>query len=269
MKLGFSAATAGLYTLEEAFCFADELSLDFIELNYDTSDFLPEAQRPAQVNQLVKTTGIAVSVHLPFIDLNIASLIPLVRKASVEQTLRGLEYAHSINASCGVLHTGKVFIYQPIPLEASYDALRSSLTELSGGSVPIALENLALYSDGLIREPEMLRDFTQAAKMQNCLDFGHAYIESSQSWRIEALRGEDMIQKYIDVLGEGVSHLHLCNNNGHDDLHSATSNGVIPFERYADFFDSFKGTICLEVSGGKDAVRRSAKHIQSLVAVPA
>ena len=160
-RLGYSVATAGIYDLEEAFAFAASLGLDFLELNYDTCDFLPHAQSAQKVKHLQEATGVGVTLHLPFIDLNIASLIPAIRQASVEQTLRALDYAHHINASCAVLHTGKFFIYQPIPIQASYDALRLSLQALSGSLVPVALENLALFSDGLVREPEMLKTLTQ------------------------------------------------------------------------------------------------------------
>lgn len=265
--LGFSAATAGFTSTEEAFRFASELGFDFIELNYDTCDFLPTVQPAKSVNELIRHTGIFVTVHLPFVDTNIASLMPTIRRASVEQTLRGLEYAHAVNASCAVLHTGKIFIYQPVPFTTAYDALHLSLAELES-SVPIALENLALYPDGLVREPDMLRDFTRAAGLHNCLDFGHAHIETWQGWRDESVRGEDLIQKYIDVLGRGILHLHLCNNNGKDDLHTATDKGTIPFERYASFLGDFTGTVCLEIAGGQEQVRRSAEHIRSLVAVP-
>jgi sugar phosphate isomerase/epimerase len=266
MKLGFSSATAGFSNIEEAFRFASELGLEFIELNYDTCDFLPQAQSPKQVNELVRNTGIFVTVHLPFVDTNIASLMPTIRKASVEQTLRGLEYAHAVNAGCAVLHTGKVFIYQPVPFEAAHNALHASLSELKS-DVKIALENLALFPDGLVREPEMLQTFTQRADMYNCLDFGHAHIESWQPWRNESVRGEDMIRNYLDVLGKDIIHLHLCNNNGKDDLHTATDKGTIPFERYADFLERFSGTVCLEIAGGTEQVRRSAEHIRSLIAV--
>jgi sugar phosphate isomerase/epimerase len=267
MKLGFSAATAGLNKIEDAFRFAAELELDFIELNYDTCDFLPSAQPVKHVNELVSHTGVSVTLHLPFVDTNIASLMPTIRRASVEQTLRGLEYAQAVKAGCAVLHTGKVFIYQPLPFTAAYDALHTSLAELRGGSVPVALENLALYPDGLVREPKMLQTFTGRAGMHNCLDFGHAHIETWQLWRDESVRGEDLIQKYIDVLGDDIIHLHLCNNNGKDDLHTASDKGTIPFERYAPFLERFTGTICLEVAGGVEQVRRSAEHIRSLVVV--
>ncbi len=269
MKLGYSSATAGLYQLDDIFRFAYEQKFDFVELNYDTVDFLPTAQTIRQVNELQFSTGIAVSVHLPFVDLNLASLIHTIRKASVEQTLKGLDYAEAIGASCAVVHTGRIFLYQPVPLEAAFSALRQSLAELSGTTVPVALENLAVFEDGLIREPEALKLITAEAGFVNCLDFGHAHIEACRPWRQGTDWGEDLIRKYITVLDTDIIHLHLCNNNGQDDLHTATTRGSISFERYADFLSTFPGTVCLEVAGGKPEVERSAGHIRSLAQVPA
>ncbi len=267
MKLGYSSATAGIYDIDEAFRFAESLGLDFIELTYDYCDFLPNSQTSQRVNELQASTGISVTLHLPFIDLNIASLIKAVRKATIEQTLCALEYAHAINASCGVLHTGQMFIYQPVPKQHALDALYDSLSQLQGSDVPIALENLGLYIDGLIKEPTILRDLTDNYKMHNCLDFGHALIEGNRPWHAKQTFEQDMIQSYCDTLGQRVIHLHLCNNNGQDDQHKATHDGTINYKSYADYLNDFKGSICLEVAGGKDAVKSSVKHIHSLEAV--
>ena len=268
MKLGYSSMTAGIYDLDEAFRLACDLSLDFVELTYDVCDFLPDAQPVCKVKELVRATGVTVSVHLPFIDLNIASLISEARRAAVEQTRRGLEYAAAVNAECGVLHTGTVFVYQPRPLSDAQDALLTSLDELPKVGVPLALENLGLYVDGLIREPQMLLELTQQAGgckngVYNCLDFGHAHIEASRPWRTAP--ASDPVQGYIDTLGESIVHLHLCNNNGSDDLHTATSEGTLRYEAYRDYLSNFEGTVCLEVAGGRGSVQKSAQHIRSLV----
>lgn len=267
MNLGYSSATASIYSIEEAFRFADELKLDFIELTYDYCDFLPTSQLPKQVNELRAATGIDITVHLPFIDLNIASLISAVRKATIDQTLKALDYAHEVNALCGVLHTGQVFIYQPVPMQSAFDALHDSLAQLSQSDVPIALENLGLYVDGLIRSPEQLKDLTDAFKMHNCLDFGHALIENNRNWPNVSAISEDMIRDYYQTLGERVIHLHLCNNNGQDDLHSATTKGVIDYKTHQHYLNDFKGSICLEVAGGREAVKQSAQHMRNLEAV--
>ena len=267
MKLGYSSATAGLYDLEDVFSFAQELKLKFIELNFDTFDFLPDAQTVKKVLELKRATGLDVTLHLPFVDLNIASLIPTLREASVVQTLRGLDYAHAIGAGCAVLHTGHVFLYQPVPRERALEALGTSLEAFQGSAVPIALENLAVFQDGLIREAEQLNAITQRFGFGNCLDFGHAHIEACRSWRDSGSWGEDLIRTYIDTLATDVVHLHLCNNDAQADLHTALDRGSIAFEVYADYFETFEGTICLEVAGGKSEVRRSVEHIRSLVSV--
>ena len=263
MKLGYSSMTAGIYDLDEAFRLANDLALDFVELTYDVCDFLPDAQPVNRVRELIRATGVSVSVHLPFIDLNIASLITEARRAAVEQTRRGLEYAAEVGAVCGVLHTGTVFVYQPRPLSDAIDALLTSLNELPRVGVPLALENLGLYVDGLVREPQMLLELTQQAGARNCLDFGHAHIEATRPWR--TVVASDPVQGYIDTLGENIIHLHLCNNNGSDDLHTATCEGTLRYENYRDYLSDFEGTVCLEVAGGKGSVAKSAQHIRSLV----
>ena len=267
MKLGYSAATAGLYDLDEVFRFAHDLGLNFVELNFDTFDFMPGAQVPGRVLELKRATGIDVSLHLPFVDLNIASLMPTLRRASVMQTLRGLEYALNIGAVAAVLHTGHVFLYQPVPREHALDALHESLKAFEVSPVPLALENLAVFEDGLIRGPEMLRAITARFGFGNCLDFGHAHIEASRPWREGT--GEDLISHYIETLDPAILHLHLCNNDGQADLHTATGEGSIRFRDYVDYLSNFEGTMCLEVAGGKPAVERSVAHIRSLAGVAA
>ena len=260
MKLGYSSATAGIYDIDEVFKLAEDLALDFVELTFEVSSFLKNAQSVKKVNELQATTGIEVSLHLPFIDLNIASLIPAVRQATVDETLRALDYAQKINAIASVLHTGSFFLYQPVELERSLEALDKSLAALEPAQHNIALENLAVFSDSVIKEPDMLKEITDRFNFNNCLDMGHAFIEQNHDW---TLPSDDLIQDYIDTLGSRISHLHLCNNDGKIDLHQATDNGSIDFAKYRDYFLEFKGSICLEVAGGKEAVRNSAKQLKS------
>lgn len=262
MLLGYSAMTAGIYDLDEAFALAGELGLEFVELSHDVSAFLPLAQPARRVRELCRATGVATTVHLPFIDLNLASLSEPVRRLALEQTLSGLEYAAEVGARCAVLHTGTVFIYQPRPLEDATAALLASLEALASQPVPVALENLGLYVDGLVQGPEMLRCVTRQSGMVNCLDFGHAHIEASRPW--SRGRGEP-IAAYLEHLGEGIVHLHLCNNDGENDLHAATPDGTLDYERYTAYLRGFGGSICLEVAGGAESVRRSAAHIRGLL----
>ena len=264
MKLGYSSATAGIYNIEKAFAIAEELSLDFIELTYEMSHFLPLVQDAKLVNELKRQTGIELSLHLPFVDLNIASLIPAVRRATVDETLRALEYAENIGAMTAVLHTGSFFLYQPVGQERSLNALRESLAMLAGSSPIIALENLAVFADSVIKGPRQLKEITNEFNFSNCLDMGHAFIEEKHIWTEQS---DDLISDYINVLADDITHLHLCNNDGQVDMHSATNNGSIDFSLYKDFLSDFDGGICLEVAGGKESVRQSAEQLRSFETV--
>jgi len=260
MKLGYSSATAGIYEIDEVFRLAEQLSLDFVELTYEMSSFLANIQTVKKVNELQAATGIEVSLHLPFIDLNIASLIPAVRQATVDETLRALDYAQRVNAIASVLHTGSFFLYQPVESEESLLALEQSLELLQSHNHNIALENLAVFADSVIKGPEMLKEISDKFDFYNCLDMGHAHIEQGHAWTLPT---DDLIQDYIDILGSKIRHLHLCNNDGKYDLHQATDNGSIDFSKYAEYFANFEASICLEVAGGKEAVRKSAEELKS------
>ena len=262
MQLGYSSMTAGVYDLDEAFRLAERLSLDFVELSYDVCGFLPEAQPARRVAELTRATGVATTLHLPFIDLNPASLNPAVRRTAVEETCRALEYGATVGSRCGVLHTGSVFVYQPRPRTDAVAALLETLCQLPAGPVPVVLENLGLYPDGLVRTPEILRDLCERANLGACLDFAHAHLEGARACA-ESDRG-DLVSVYQHILGERVTHLHLCNNDGRSDSHCATPDGVIAFERHCGYLSAFTGTICLEVSGGAASVEKSAQHLRTL-----
>ncbi len=264
MKLGYSPTTASILELEQAFRLADELNLAFIELAWELQEIAPQAQPAEQVIELSRATGIGTTLHLPFVDLNLASLIPTARQTAIERVKRSLDYAAKIGASCGVLHSGDNPFYQPIARDYAREAQKQSLAELKDSPVPIALENLALHATDLIREPEDLRAFTDEAGLGNCLDFGHAHVESLQPWRDPKKRGEDLIQRYIDTLDGRVIHLHLHGNDGSADQHLPTNRGTISYQRYISYLRDFPGTICLEIGGNADDVRNSVNHLRTL-----
>ncbi len=265
MKLGFSPMSGLIFDLEQAYRLADALNLQFVELAYDLQELAPTSQEAKRVLQLSRATGIGTTVHLSYIDLNLASLIPAARTTSVERTKRGLAYAAEIEASCAVLHSGRHYYRHPLADELARSAMHQSLEALKSPPVPIALENLALDEHDFIREPEELLELTDKFGFANCLDFGHANVESNQAWRPLERQGEDLTQRYLEMLGERIVHLHLHNNDGHKDLHRPTSQGNIDYRKYRDFLRGFSGTICLEIVAGEEGVRESVRHLREVV----
>jgi sugar phosphate isomerase/epimerase len=259
MRLGFSPVTAQILDLDAAFALAQELGLAFVELSADVNEISPVLQEAERVRSLTAATGVAVTVHLSYIDLNLASLIPAARRTSLDRTLRGLEYAAAVDAGCGVLHSGLHYVRHSRidPLVA--EALHASLGELEGATVPIALENLALQPNDYLRGPAQLRELTRRHGMRNCVDFGHAHIEAARD-------AGATIAAYLDTLGEDVVHLHLHNNDGRSDEHRATQAGTIDFDPFRSYLTAFRGTICLEIASGEAGVRASVAHLRTLIA---
>ncbi|CAN5762540.1 sugar phosphate isomerase/epimerase [soil metagenome] len=260
MRLGFSPVTSGMLDVSAAFRLADELGLAFIELAHDLHEIAPGLQDPARINELRTSTGIGVTVHLSYVDLNLASLIPAARRTSVERTQRGLEFAHAVEATCGVLHTGLSYLEHPQAAALVASALDASLAELEGSSVPIALENLCLTTFDYVRGPRHLHELTTRHGLRNTVDFGHAHVEATR-------KGGSLIGEYLDLLGADVVHLHVHNNHGGADDHLPTTQGTIEYAHHIDFLRTFEGTVCLEIvagGSGEDGVRASVAHLRGL-----
>jgi sugar phosphate isomerase/epimerase len=258
MRLGFSPTTAVMFDLGAAYRLAASLELAFIELSADLYEIMPSLQAPKAVRELQSATGVGATVHLAFVDLNVASMVPAARTTAVERTLRGLDFAHEVGAHCGVLHTGLHYLRHPQvdPLVAA--ALDATLSAVSGSSVPIVLENLVLTEDDYLRDAAALRDVTRRHAMRNCFDFGHAHVEGTR-------RGAPVIDHYLETLGDDVLHLHVHNNGGQRDDHRPTSDGEIDYAPYASYLRDFTGTVCLEVTGGEAGIRSSVEHLRGLV----
>ncbi|MDF1523788.1 MAG: TIM barrel protein, partial [Trueperaceae bacterium] len=177
MRLGFSPMTARMLDVEEAFRLASDLHLDFVELSFDLHEVLPQLQAPERIRELTRATGVGTTLHLSYVDLNLASLMPVARAAAVERTLAGLAYAHAVGASCGVLHAGQHYLRHPQADALAIAALDASLQTLAGAPVPIVLENLALGDEDFLRTPAELRALADRHALGTCLDFGHAHVQ--------------------------------------------------------------------------------------------
>ncbi len=260
MKLGYSPVSVAILDLNQAFRLAAELELDFIELSYDLHEALPAALKASLVKELTGATGIGTTVHLSYIDLNLASVIPAARRTAVERTRQGLDFAGEIGASCGVLHSGRNLIPFREAAMLATQALNESLAELTDPAVPVALENLVLSEADLVRDADQLRDLTTHNGFGNCLDFGHAQVEA-------VAKGMDVmttIGNYLESMGNSLIHLHLHNNSGQDDEHRATNDGALDYEAILGRLEGFSGTACLEIMGDESAVRASVKHMREL-----
>ncbi|MFN2322452.1 MAG: sugar phosphate isomerase/epimerase family protein [Trueperaceae bacterium] len=258
MRLGFSPMTARMLDVEEAFRLASELHLDFVELSFDLHEVLPALQAVDRIARLSRATGVGTTLHLSYVDLNLASLMPVARAAAVERTLAGIAYAERVGASCAVLHTGQHHLRHPQADALAATALDASFQALAGAPVPIALENLALGDADYLRTPAELRALADRYALSTCLDFGHAHVQGVRE-------GTDAASAYLEALGPTLAHLHVHGNHGTADEHLASDQGTLDYAAHAAFLRDFPGTVCLEIATGADGVRASVAHLRRLV----
>jgi sugar phosphate isomerase/epimerase len=269
MRLGFTPLNAQMLDIGEAFKLAVELDLQFVELSFDAQELLPSSQDVTTVNELQRNTGVGVTVHLSYVDLNLASLMPGVAANSVERTRRGLEYAASVNAICGVLHTGLIPLRHPLLIAAAKQRLEASLAELEP-LVPIALENLALTEYDLLRGAAELEAVTKATGFGNCIDVGHALVEGCTT-EVSDGTGTGGIEMGLLRLEEyqagltNLIHLHLQDNDGSSDAHQVLGTGRVPWTQNREWLRDFSGTINLEINHSPDHVRQSVQFLRALL----
>jgi sugar phosphate isomerase/epimerase len=245
MKLGFSPLTAGLdYPLSFELAAKEGA---FLEVAYDVHEMDPRVPGASELVEMGRAAGVGFTVHLPFVDLNIASLVPGMWELSLERTRRGLEFAHTIGAACGVLHTG----LSPLPvaevIREGKKRLQEALSCLET-PIPVALENLALNGQDLLQQPaELVELLNLNPRFGFCLDVGHALVEL----------GPGGMERYDHLLSGRLIHFHLHDNDGSADQHLVCGEGRVDWGWVRDRLKGFAGTAALETTHGAEGVRRS------------
>ncbi len=249
MTFGFSPLDAELVDLEAAVRLAAELGMN-LELPYDLFEALPLLPGPAELKELGGRHGVGFTVHLPFVDLNLASVFEKSFRVALERTRDGLAFAEAVGARVAVLHTGQVPARHPLVLEAARERMDRALTALRPLPVPVAIENLALDERDLLQGPEELRALLDRhPEFGFCLDYSHAFLEG----------GEARVQAYLDLLGDRLVHLHLNDTPGDADRHLPVGAGRIPFHRLPP--PKLPETATFEVRGGREAIAQSRDAI--------
>lgn len=252
MNLGFAPFNAQL-DYRAAFDLAAELGL-FLEIAYDLHEVDPRLPSIAQLAEMGRAAGVGFTLHLPFLELNLASLHPAVARLSLERIQQSLEAAQLLQAQVGVLHTGLVPMRHPDALGLATHRLHQALQALAQPPVPIALENLALDANDLLQTPqELVQLLEQYPSYGFCLDVGHAQIQLGQ--------GGD--QTYYQLLAPRLIHWHLHDNYGQKDEHRAVgAGGLVDWDWVRSCLHGFAGTIALEVDGGMEQVRASVAQLR-------
>lgn len=160
--------------------------------------------------------------HAPFAELSPAAIDPRVRQITKLRYSQSIATAQMLGIDHLVIHSGFLpLVYFPEWfLERSVEFWKEFLAD-APQNITIALENV------LEAQPQLLVELVRQVgdpRLGLCLDVGHANTHVSKLPPLQ----------WVAPMAPWLYHVHLHNNAGDMDLHSALGNGNIPMEEVLD-----------------------------------
>lgn len=155
--------------------------------------------------------------HGPFNELFPCAIDPLAKRLADYRFGQALALSKTYGAGKLILHGGyNPRMYYPCWYVEQSVLFWRGFLESHPGNYIICLENV------LEEEPELLRSIVSQVgdpRLRLCLDVGHVNAYSSVP-----------AKEWIACWGEFLSHVHLHNNDGTADTHSALNQGSLPLD---------------------------------------
>jgi len=253
-KIGISTFFLSFNDFESFVQRVKELDVDYIEFKANPPNFFPldlDEKKIEFIKRKLTSFEIKPIVHSSVYDVNLASLNPTIREASVKTTLDCLKMAEKLGAEILVVHGGNLPSDYPLKLinKANMNLL-TSLRELvevaEKKEIIIGLENNARgFNVKMVKNKDEHLFFLEKINsrfLRAVLDIGHA--------NLYGLSIEDYTRKIKDFLVE----IHLHNNEGVKDVHFPLNQGNIDIKKFLDLVDELKISVplVLEVTSLED-----------------
>ncbi len=207
--------------------FAASLGLRYVEIRSERPYALPQDMGKndlENIEEKLASLSLEPIVHSAVYDINIASLNPLIRKASIRQMVESIRFAAKIGAKIVIIHPGRLpKDFPPIYLKNSRINLLTSLNVMARMAgrigVMLAIENSPRgRAHRLVAIPQehlYILKRLESAHVGALLDLGHAH-----TWGLD-------LREYIKSLAKYILLFHLHDNRGDSDEHLPLGKGNI------------------------------------------
>ena len=209
----------------------------------------------AEIKNIIETTDLTLTLHLPFSDLNLASLNHPIWKETTRQMNRCLERASDF-IELAVVHPGHL---SPLGMQLPEMAWRQNIEGLravcdfaSEHGIRIGVENMVNMQFILGKQPGEISGMIESLERENVgmtFDVGHANTNG-------------MVDEFLADLGK-VIHVHLHDNRGKSDEHLGLGKGNINWEKVVMKLGGFKGRLVTEARTVEEGTA-SLKYLQNL-----
>ena len=218
-----------------------EYIMNLMNLGFDWMEIDAPYERDVALEKWLTSlqceTGLSLSVHAHFVDVNLSSSHPLVRRNAVEIIKRDIDFAANCGAQLVVVHPGDIGWFDFVPgdhpayaaAQAIIDRFRLENTNHAINSIAecgtyarscgirLAFENMYLPWDVLVSPEEIAQAFT-GHKLQNVgfvLDLGHSLVAKRKP------------EDYVRAMRERIWHTHIHQNDGAYDTHDPLDSSCL------------------------------------------
>ncbi|NJD75898.1 MAG: sugar phosphate isomerase/epimerase [Candidatus Methanoperedens sp.] len=191
-----------------------------------------------EIKNIIETTNLVLTLHIPFSDLNLASLNHPIWKETVRQMTKCIERASDF-VELAVVHPGHLSpLGMQIPEMAwrqNIEGLRAVCDFANDFGIKIGVENMVNMQFILGKHPGEILGMIESLERENVgltLDIGHANTNG-------------MVKEFLADLGS-VIHVHLHDNKGRHDEHLELGKGNINWQEVIGKFKGYKGRFVTE-----------------------
>jgi sugar phosphate isomerase/epimerase len=219
-----------------------EMALGFVSQEFDAWEivaegrhFLPELEKGFA--DATSPFDLKFSAHCPFSDINLGSLNPRMRDASVREVVNAISSSSRMNMSVCTVHPGYFSNIGMLDKQSVTAKTKESLKIIEAASkeygVKVALENLPnMGGAGMGRTPEELYPLLEGLELGVCFDVGHANTNKVV---------DDWLRHTADFLN-----VHIHDNLGDYDAHLPIGLGNIDFKKVVAALSDYKGLMVIE-----------------------
>jgi len=215
-------------------------------------------KRVDALKRIGRGSDLEFSVHAPFVDINIASPSPVLRRVMLKRLEKSLTYACKLNCKQWVFHSGSKSgvseFYPNLDWQINLRSVRILAAAAKKLGVDIAIENTPEPFYFLVKRMEDIALFYSElgaeADLGIAFDIGHANTTKE-------------IFGFIDKFADRIVHIHASDNEGKYDQHKGVGYGKIDWEAVAKALEriNYKGVIMCE---SVDHVQESIENMRRL-----
>jgi len=218
----------------------NEVDVNCVEL-IDESQHALNSKRVKALKSVANSKGLEFTVHAPFVDINIASLNPVLRRVMLKRLEKSIAYSHQLKCKQWVFHsgwkTGVSEFYPNLDWQLNMRSVRTLLAIAKKYSVEISIENTPEPFPFLLKKMQDFALFYSelGSDIGLTLDIAHAHT-SRQTL------------EFIEKFSDKIVHVHVSDNEGKYDSHRGIGRGNIDWKAIAEALKriKYKGLIMLE-----------------------